>query len=49
MNIDEIDNDKLLWYVIVHLTFVVSTVLMGILEYYESRNKKDSDYEPGGL
>lgn len=49
MNIDEIDNDKLLWYVIIHLTFVVSTVLMGILEYYESRNKKDSDYEPGGL
>jgi len=25
-------NDKLLWYVIVHLTFVVSAVLMGVLD-----------------
>jgi len=25
-------NDKLLWYVVVHLTFVVSAVLMGVLD-----------------
>jgi len=25
-------NDKLLWYVIMHLTFVVSAVLMGVLD-----------------
>jgi uncharacterized protein (TIGR00645 family) len=29
---ETIDNDKLLWYVIIHLTFVVSAVLMGVLD-----------------
>jgi uncharacterized protein (TIGR00645 family) len=32
MRADEIANDKLLWYVIIHLTFVVSAVLMGALD-----------------
>jgi uncharacterized protein (TIGR00645 family) len=32
MNIPQIPNDKLLWYVIIHLTFVVSAVMMGILD-----------------
>jgi len=32
MNVNNIANDKLLWLVIIHLTFVVSAVLMGILE-----------------
>lgn len=32
MNAQQIDNDKLLWYVIIHLTFVVSAVLMGVLD-----------------
>ena len=32
MNATAIDNDKLLWYVIIHLTFVVSAVLMGYLD-----------------
>jgi len=27
-----VDNDKLMWYVIIHLTFVVSAVMMGILD-----------------
>ena len=26
------DNDKLMWYVIIHLTFVVSALLMGVLD-----------------
>ena len=26
------DNDKLMWYVIIHLTFVISAVLMGVLD-----------------
>jgi uncharacterized protein (TIGR00645 family) len=30
MNIESIPNDKLLWYVVMHLTFVVSALLMGI-------------------
>jgi uncharacterized protein (TIGR00645 family) len=32
MNIETIPNDKLLWYVVVHLTFVVSAVLMGVMD-----------------
>ncbi len=32
MNALQIPNDKLLWYVIIHLTFVVSAVLMGVLD-----------------
>jgi uncharacterized protein (TIGR00645 family) len=32
MNAQEIPNDKLMWYVIIHLTFVVSAVLMGVLD-----------------
>ncbi|PJE78529.1 hypothetical protein CI610_02522 [invertebrate metagenome] len=31
MDAHNIDNSKLLWYVIIHLTFVVSAVLMGLL------------------
>jgi uncharacterized protein (TIGR00645 family) len=32
MNADKIENDKLLWYVIIHLTFVLSAFAMGILD-----------------
>jgi len=32
MNAPQIANDKLMWYVIIHLTFVVSAVLMGVLD-----------------
>jgi uncharacterized protein (TIGR00645 family) len=32
MNAQQIPNDKLMWYVIIHLTFVVSAVLMGVLD-----------------
>jgi len=32
MNAQQIPTDKLLWYVIIHLTFVVSAVLMGVLD-----------------
>ncbi len=32
MDAQQIPNDKLLWYVIIHLTFVVSAVLMGVLD-----------------
>ncbi len=34
MNADNISNDKLLWYVILHMVFVVSAVFMGILDYF---------------
>jgi uncharacterized protein (TIGR00645 family) len=32
MDAQKISNDKLMWYVIIHLTFVVSAVLMGYLD-----------------
>jgi uncharacterized protein (TIGR00645 family) len=32
MNLGEIEADKLLWYVIMHMTFVLSALLMGVLD-----------------
>ncbi len=32
MNLENVENDKLLWFVIIHLTFVLSAFLMGMLE-----------------
>jgi uncharacterized protein (TIGR00645 family) len=32
MEAHQIDNTKLLWYVIIHLTFVASAVAMGMLD-----------------
>ncbi len=32
MNINATDNDKLLWYVVIHLTLVISTLFMGYLD-----------------
>lgn len=32
MNAAQIPNDKLMWYVIIHLTFVISALLLGVLD-----------------
>jgi uncharacterized protein (TIGR00645 family) len=32
MNAQQISNDKLLWFVVIHLTFVVSALLLGYLD-----------------
>ncbi len=32
MNIQNINNDKLLWYVVIHLTLVISALLLGLLD-----------------
>ncbi|MFT3907697.1 MAG: TIGR00645 family protein [Steroidobacteraceae bacterium] len=32
MDVEDLPGDKLLWYVIIHLTFVVSAVMMGVLD-----------------
>ncbi|MDD2725232.1 MAG: TIGR00645 family protein [Methylovulum sp.] len=32
MNINATENDKLLWYVVIHLTLVISALLMGYLD-----------------
>ncbi len=40
MNTSNIDNDKLKWYVIIHLTFVVSAFAMGFLDKITKHSKK---------
>ncbi|WP_432696908.1 TIGR00645 family protein [Marinobacterium sp. YM272] len=32
MNAENVENDKLLWYVLIHMTFVVSAFAMGLLD-----------------
>lgn len=32
MNLGQIPGDKLMWYVVMHLTFVISALLMGVLD-----------------
>jgi len=32
LNAEQISNDKLMWYTILHLTFVVSALLLGLLD-----------------
>lgn len=32
MNAHEIENDKILWYVVLHMTFVISAFVMGLLD-----------------
>jgi uncharacterized protein (TIGR00645 family) len=32
MDAQKFDNDKVMWYVILHLTFVASAVLPGVLD-----------------
>ena len=32
VNVPNVANDKLMWYVILHMTFVLSAVLMGVLD-----------------
>jgi uncharacterized protein (TIGR00645 family) len=44
MNIANIDNTKLLWLVVIHLTFVVSAVMMAVME---KKIMHDSDEGPG--
>jgi uncharacterized protein (TIGR00645 family) len=32
MEVEQIDNDKLLWYVVIHMTFVLSALLLAVLD-----------------
>ncbi|MGB5833021.1 MAG: TIGR00645 family protein [Thiohalocapsa sp.] len=41
MNLNEISNEKLMWYVIMHLTFVVSALLMGVLDRISFSSHRD--------
>ncbi len=36
-------NDKLMWFVIIHLTFVVSAVMLGVLDRMTAKSHRHSD------
>lgn len=38
MNAHQVENEKLMWYVIIHLTFVVSAIGMGFLDKMNTRH-----------
>jgi len=40
MEINEVPNNKLMWYVVIHLTFVFSAFLMGYLDKVNRESKK---------
>jgi uncharacterized protein (TIGR00645 family) len=42
MNAGATPNDKILWYVVLHLTFVVSAVLLGVLDRIAFASHRDS-------
>ena len=43
VNIENTPNDKLMWYVILHLTFVVSALLMGVLDRIAFASHREDD------
>jgi uncharacterized protein (TIGR00645 family) len=42
MNAGQTPNDKILWYVVLHLTFVLSAVLLGVLDRLAFASHRDS-------
>jgi uncharacterized protein (TIGR00645 family) len=43
MNAAQIENDKIMWYVILHLTFVVSALLLGVLDRISFAGHRDKE------
>lgn len=43
MNAQNIDNDKMLWYVILHITFVISAFSMGFLDILAARSRRNAN------
>ena len=41
---DQIENDKLMWFVIIHMTFVLSALLMGVLDRITAANHRKADH-----
>ena len=41
MNVQEIPDNKLMWYVIIHMTFVISALLLGFLDRMAFANHRD--------
>jgi uncharacterized protein (TIGR00645 family) len=46
MNAEKIEDNKIMWYVIVHLTFVVSAVLLGVLDRMAFAAHRDPAHAP---
>ena len=40
MEVSSIESEKLMWYVIMHMTFVLSALLMGVLDYVTGATKR---------
>jgi uncharacterized protein (TIGR00645 family) len=43
MNATQIENDKIMWYVILHLTFVISALLLGVLDRISFAGHRDKE------
>ncbi len=43
MNANQYENDKLLWFTVMHLTFVVSALMLGILEKTVAKKKSSPE------
>jgi uncharacterized protein (TIGR00645 family) len=41
VKVETTENDKIMWYVIVHMTFVVSAVLLGVLDKISFAKHRD--------
>jgi len=41
VKVEKIENDKIMWYVIVHMTFVISAVLLGVLDKMSFAKHRD--------
>ena len=41
MEVEKIESEKLVWYVVIHMTFVFSAVLMGVLDRISAGSKRD--------
>ena len=43
MDANQISNDKLMWFAIIHMTFVFSAVLLGVLDRMTARSHSQHD------
>lgn len=44
MSAQHIENDKLMWFTIIHLTFVISAVMLGVLDKMAFSAHRDDDH-----
>jgi uncharacterized protein (TIGR00645 family) len=44
INAEDTNNDKIMWYVILHLTFVISAVLLGVLDKMSFASHREPEH-----